>query len=128
MPGQLKQGDTFLYKPAVLPTHLFIVVSNPQKHDELVLVSSVTTARTFVDPACVLDIGDHPFIEHRSFVLYEKAQRWTKAFVQQLRPMEPLTAVVLARVVAGAAASRFLTIEHYDFLAAQGLFDELREE
>lgn len=89
------------------------------------VVVSVTTARRFVDNACLLDIGDHPLIKHPSFVFFREARAFPKGFVQTLKPMEPLDSGVLARVIAGAAVSKFLAIEHYDFLEAQGLFDDL---
>lgn len=124
MASPIRQGDTFLFGPATIPPHLCIVISDPEKDEDVLLAVSVTTARAFVDPACTLEVGDHPFIRHASFVHYRQAARYKKAFVQTLKRLEPISGDVLEPVIAGAAVSEFLAIEHYDFLADQGLFDE----
>lgn len=54
--------------------HLFAVLNHPCVEREclLVNVTSIKPAKYF-DPACVLDVGDHPFIQHPSYMLYRLA-------------------------------------------------------
>lgn len=44
--------------------HLWFVISDPAR-DPFLLVS-VTTLRFAGDQSCLLDVGDHPFIQHPS--------------------------------------------------------------
>ena len=55
--------------------HLCIVLTDPtviEPHQ--VLYAPVITARANCDTTCLLNVGDHPFIAHRSCVHYARAQ------------------------------------------------------
>jgi len=51
--------------------HLFAVMNNPCANHQC-LVINITSIKDgkYYDPACILDVGDHPFIKHPSYVLY----------------------------------------------------------
>jgi len=55
--------------------HLFVVMNDPcpEKLCLVISISSIKPKRHF-DPACVLEVGDHPFIKHPSFIMYRLAE------------------------------------------------------
>lgn len=79
------------------------------------------TSRAF-DDSCVLDVGDHPFIEHKSYVYYRKAcigevsaieQALRGNVVQRDQDMQPAT---LRRIQEAALRSTGTPNEVKDFL------------
>lgn len=66
--------------PSGRDKHLHIVCNDPTPYPkyanaESVLLVNITTLYPDLpfDPTCILNIGDHPFIQHQSFVFYGKA-------------------------------------------------------
>lgn len=55
--------------------HLFAIMNDPcpAKLCLVVMVTSVRANRKH-DPTCILDVGDHPFITHPSYMLYRMAE------------------------------------------------------
>ncbi|CDN56511.1 Hypothetical protein RG1141_CH41970 [Neorhizobium galegae bv. officinalis bv. officinalis str. HAMBI 1141] len=55
--------------------HLFAVMNNPCADSQCLLIN-ITSIRPgkYHDPACELDVGDHAFIRHPSYVLYRLAE------------------------------------------------------
>ncbi|WP_432284133.1 hypothetical protein SLT36_20295 [Aminobacter sp. BA135] len=51
--------------------HLYVIMTNPcdQGKSLLVSISSIKDGR-FHDPACIIEVGEHPFVTKRSFVEY----------------------------------------------------------
>ena len=97
--------------------HLFILLNDP--HDDesgkaCVLMVSLSTVRQGVphDPACILYAGDHAFVKHDSYVVYQKARieeadkvlRGVK--IGQLVPQAPMDGAVFARICKGLEESR----------------------
>jgi hypothetical protein len=76
----LVPGSTFVIDPdGGTNPHLWIVLAvyEPElEYDEWALIVSVTTLdrAKFVDEACVLNVGDHPFLAHESFVHYQRTR------------------------------------------------------
>ncbi|WP_373413732.1 hypothetical protein [Ensifer aridi] len=60
--------------------HLFAVMNDScAEHQCLIInITSIKPHKSH-DPTCVLEAGDHPFIQHPSYVLYRMAQtpRWS---------------------------------------------------
>lgn len=62
--------------------HLFIVMNDPYEEETgqgnktlLVNVTSIPANPTvFFDDTCILNVGDHPFLQHRSYVYYKNAR------------------------------------------------------
>ena len=93
--------------------HLFVVLTDPAKHDGILLVN-VTSCHPGVpdDPACYLHAGDHRFITHQSYILYSKARFIMKDKLsrevasQSFIPYPPkMDVAVFARVLAGVDSS-----------------------
>ncbi len=63
------------------------------------------------DDTCLLDVGDHPFVRHCSFVFYAEAIIYKAAQIQNgvnqgiLKPQPDLADDVFARVTAGITVS-----------------------
>lgn len=69
-----RRGDTFIASPDGSDNfHLFVVVSRPDLDSENVVVVNLTTVRSIwsEDVTCILEVGDHKFIKHKSRVAYE---------------------------------------------------------
>ncbi len=103
--------------------HPWVVLSTPKPNNPRVLVVNWTTLReSCIDDACFLDEGDHPLIGHRSTMAYSRAKIWdaTKiAFAMDqgaLVPVAPVSASLLARIIAGAQRSRELSTEYRSYL------------
>lgn len=73
-----KPGDAFVIDPdGGSNAHLWIVLGVYQPdmvYEDWGLIVSITTLAKakFVDSACVLNVGDHPFISHESFAYYQR--------------------------------------------------------
>jgi hypothetical protein len=121
-PSKLK-GSTFLIPsgPASDPDrmHLHVCVSDevtvddqrPLAHVIVVSVSSVIDG-VYSDPACELDVGDHPFIRRRSYVVYAKALATDVSALRRLveedevKIRDAVREDVLKRIISGLLLSR----------------------
>ena len=65
-------GDCFVIVGKL--AHLWIVLSDPEKDDERVLLVNVTTLEAYKDQTCKLTCGSHPFITHDSCVNFGAAK------------------------------------------------------
>ncbi|PTP23814.1 hypothetical protein CWO07_22730 [Vibrio splendidus] len=60
--------------------HLHFICNDPVYHAgldrECVLVVNITTADDDedYDKTCILDVGDHPFVKHKSYVFYKESE------------------------------------------------------
>lgn len=107
-------GSCFM---ANYPTHahLHIVVSDVTETSvTVVFVSSVKEGREY-DDACVLNKGDHPFIAHKSYIVYDKFQHYKKKDLEWSIKMGEFTVEpdvsqsVLERIRDGAKKSDYLS-------------------
>ncbi len=127
----MKAGDTFFVQQVgkLYDSHLWMVLSDPALNANQVLIVSLTTWGKEDDPACVLNVGDHPFVRQKSFIKYSHAKVVTNQQLEefhaqrQIHVQPPLSAGVLKRVRDGAAESRFMALGHADILIDQGLID-----
>jgi len=55
--------------------HLFIVITDPDKDRNYLIVPVVTLKNDWQDKSCTLKKGDHPFIKHESCINYAKAKK-----------------------------------------------------
>jgi hypothetical protein len=125
----VQKGDTFLIPSPQEDecAHLHVVISDPEKEPDGVVLVPITTWESYKDESCLLQPGDHPFIKHASCVQYRDARivpaaRLARAIAGgQIRSREPVSSELLARILAGAGESRFLPAEHGNILARQGL-------
>lgn len=97
-------GDTFCL------THLWVVSSLPTP-DLSVVVFNFTTWRPGVDENCIAEAGDHPFIKHKSVVLYEQGRLFSPDHLAKTLALPecseraPVSPALLARIQAGALKS-----------------------
>lgn len=76
----------------------------------MVMVTTIYPGRAY-DGACVLDVGDHPFITHKSYMLYRmaetiRAEQIAKRIGQNYYiPKEDFESSVFNRIVAGLYGS-----------------------
>ena len=118
-------GDTFL--PAKPYNHLYVVISDPAKDGSRVLLVSLTTFKPKEETCCMVNKGEHPFVQHRSCVRYKDAR---VASVSELTKLlqgslltkhESVSAELLARIRAGACQSEHLPEECRRLLQEQSL-------
>lgn len=63
-----------LSEPPLYEPHLWFILTDPDHANKVVTVM-LRTPKPYTDPTLLLDIGDHPFIRHRSCVHFPSAQR-----------------------------------------------------
>lgn len=97
--------------------HLFILLTDPYADEVgkpfvlMVSLSSVTSGVPH-DPTCILHTGDHPFVKHEGYVVYQKARLEEAEKVLrgvkngQLVPQDPMDGAVFARIFQGLKDSR----------------------
>ena len=127
----MNAGDTFFVQQVgkLYDSHLWMVLSNPALNANQVLIVSLTTWGKDDDPACVLNVGDHPFVRQKSFIKYSHAKIVSDQQLEEFRArgqihvQAQLSLSVLKRARDGAAESRFMALGHADILIDQGLID-----
>jgi hypothetical protein len=62
----MKAGDTFFLAGGAADRHLRVVISEPAIDPERVLFVSMTSYDITKEDVCLLDVGDHPFVKHKS--------------------------------------------------------------
>jgi hypothetical protein len=70
-------GDAFYIRDRSVDTHLWVVISDPLKDPNRVVLVSVTTFETYKEGVCLVRPGDHPRITHESCVAYQEARMTT---------------------------------------------------
>jgi hypothetical protein len=103
-----------------------MLISDPDADPDKILAVNFTTWKPRHDPACIVNIGEHPFIRHQTCVNYREA--WVFS-IQQLRSLEasgilawrePLSPVLLDKIRQRAGESE-LAIDYLNLLVEQGL-------
>jgi len=120
-------GDTF-YIPnpgTTLDSHLWIVVSDPNAFPEQVVIVNMTSHRDDKDQACILEVGDHSFIKHKSCIEYSRAKvlpvRHLAALVDKgITQGDKCSAELLQKIRDGVPDSR-MELDKVAILEMQGL-------
>lgn len=106
-----KKGTILI--PSGSADHLHFICSDPVFFPDLardcVLVANISTVKPDIyhDPTCILDVGDHPFIRHPSFVFYKKADIFGADNISRnvadgtFTVHDPCEDIVLTRILAG---------------------------
>jgi hypothetical protein len=115
-------GDTFLLGQA---SHLWVVISDPKKHaGEFVLVN-ITTDAFRAGKDCELNVGDHQWIRHKSYVNFGDARKVTpqeEAKIQLLlsqghiKQHFPMKTSIVQKIIAAGKTSKALATELRDLL------------
>ncbi len=122
----MQAGFTFLTD---LDRHLWIILSDPARDAENVVLVSLTTLAPHKDQACLVPRGSHPWVTHDSCVAYDFARVVSLADLTALknsgkiRFQEPLAPALLGRIRQSAADSTRFPMKCADILIEQGLLD-----
>ena len=112
-------GDTFLGHAGQLQiqtAHLWIVVhvdNSGLDTSAIAVMVNVTSWTGHGDGACILNPGDHSFINQRSYIYYRQALEVSVTDIeqlvmkQQMQKRVPVSQELLARVRQGLHASKF---------------------
>ena len=87
--------------------HMCVVLSDPEKSPaRQVLYVPIITCRKKYDATCILNVGDHPFVKHKSCIHYEAIGQRPERFLLRVGKLStPLEADVLRRVLEGVMCS-----------------------
>lgn len=117
-----------VYGIAGFSDHLIIICTDPvffrDYGCEAVLSVNVTTwnGLAYNDASCILDVGDHPFIKHKSFAFYKQSvplrvpSLIEKVQSGDLIPMGVLSDSVLQKVLDGFEKSNQTPLKSLRFL------------
>ncbi len=126
----LRGGDTFQAADPQREPHLWIILSAPERYPEApVLIVNLTSLRPGSETTCLLTKRDHPFIRHKSCVNYRDSRRVDKGKLEDalerrvLVRRRRMSAHVLRRIRAGAAASPHIPLANLQVLRDQGLVE-----
>lgn len=114
--------------------HPWFVISDPANDTSQILSVNLTTydvtkrPSQFNDPACVLEAGEHPFVEHPTCVCYAGACVCSLyAFESRLTNgrfrlrNDPASPLLLAKMQTSSAESKFMEIGRFEILNDQCL-------
>ncbi len=126
-----QKGNTLLIPsgPKDGHKHLFAVLITPTEVDgygkePMALMACVTSIKVGVshEDTCVLNKGDHPFMEHSSFIDYRFTRLEKAKFVEtkvqsgEFIEKEPCSPDLIKRIIQGALKSRKINREHKKIL------------
>jgi len=122
-------GATFVLGQGhqTLDDHLWIVLSDPGRFPDEVVIVSFTTHTREKDQACLVEQNEHPWLTRRSCISYYHAKIVTAAALDALlrgggiQPRQPLTPELLARVRQRAGDSTQMPEAVAEVLIRQGI-------
>lgn len=124
-------GDTMLLQDSSIDEHLWVVISDPHADPERVVVVNLTSHDgPEKDDSCVLDVGDHPWITHKTSVRYRDARIATNASLDglvasgALKSLADATDDLLRKIHTGAEKTLHLPSKCSDVLVKQGLIEK----
>lgn len=119
-------GDTFV--PAKYDRHLWVVSSDPSQGR--VVIFNLTTYTIDEEDVCIFDVGDHPFIKHRTAVRYAGAKCVSVAQLEKLiqsgslTPNHRASEQMLQKIWLGASLSVHIELGVLEFLEDQNLLPD----
>lgn len=109
--------------------HLFTIIIEPEvlpergNHPQVISVNFTSVPdNTLYDTSCLVDIGDHPFIKHLSYVNYRGARCDSYEQIQKLIDKgvfikkEPCSDELLQKIINGALISKMISREFKDII------------
>jgi hypothetical protein len=124
----VSSGDAFLVANPY--NHLYIAISETDQNQNQILLVSLTTFKPKEETCCMVNKGDHPFVQHRSCIRYKDARAASASDLIKLLKAgkmtrhEPVSEELLARIRAGAFQSEYLPEEFRRLLLKQGLIQD----
>lgn len=130
----ISQGSAFENRQyGNLSPHLWIVISNPHFDNERIVIVNITTWRdeaTLInDESCIIEGGEHEYIDHKSYVFYRQSTVTSEDKIQlaidggALIVQNDCSPELLKKILNGAAESQFTQNEVKSILQSQGLID-----
>jgi len=122
-------GQTFINDAdRGIPSHLWIVVSNPAANDRVV-IANVSSQRCPSGEVCIIRKGEHAFCSRDSYVRFQEARVADRAQLERLLAAGKLRqsrdadhdAPILDRIQRAVAASKAVPLEAVRLLRSQGL-------
>jgi hypothetical protein len=114
----MRAGDTFYLPDRSADGHLWIVISDPVKNPDRVLLVSMTSYDVDKADVCVIDVGEHPRVKHKTCVCYKPARATSLKSLDHLRDsgyldmQESVSPELLRRIRRGLSLSRRVDLEH----------------
>lgn len=125
----MNAGDTFYVRDRSVDTHLWVIISDPERDSECVVIVSVTIYEPHQEDVCLLNAGEHPRVTHQSCVAYNEARTITLDQLTSLRDegklsvQSPVSASILSKIRAGVSRSRRIKAQYLEWLLDQGVTD-----
>ncbi|WP_037243959.1 hypothetical protein [Rhodopirellula baltica] len=121
----MEAGECFL-RPG--GGHLWIVISDPKLDHRCVVAVNISTVKETTKAnllTCVLNPGDHPFVNRRSYVVFKLAMMRTNAQLEKMvggggyEIQTPVTPEVLEKIREAALASDDIPMDMAQILQSQ---------
>ena len=125
----MKAGDTFLLRDRRVGSHLWIVISDPELDAERVIMVSMTSYEMYKEDVCLINVGDHPWFDHKTCIAYDEARMTTLERLQVLTDanslckLPPVSSEILRRIRKGVSKSTRIEFKYIDILIEQGDVD-----
>lgn len=125
-----RAGDTFTHisTPNLYPMpHLYFVISDAIEDSDEVVIVNLTSWRDKADETCILDVRDHPFVTHKSWINYRDAKITTMKDLDKNENHPTIfrdasaTNELLRRIQKGAFTSVLTSPRIKEFLRERGL-------
>ena len=125
----MEHGDCFFNKEVRgVPSHPWIIISDPTVDANDVLIVNLTDAKNYHDQSCYLGPSDHPsVITKPSCVAYQWAKLTSVAILEQAKAAgfllmkAPISAATMRKILDGAQETDELKNAHRAVLRSQGL-------
>ena len=95
--------------PTEKKTHIRFIISDPDENNNVLVVNMTTFHNNGrEDTSCILDIGDHPKIEHKSWLNYAESEelhilKLTEGSIRRIIPFDSnISDEVLKKIQQGA--------------------------
>jgi hypothetical protein len=105
------------------------VISDPDRDPARVVMVSLTTFESYKEGVCLLDVGDHPNISHKTCIAYNEARMTTLENLATLRDgghlimQDPVSDEVLSRIRAGVSMSTRIHYKYIEVLLDQEVIE-----
>jgi len=108
--------------PSGLKPHLHVVLNDPfGKLREVLIVPICSAHEGSYDSSCILGVGDHKFLTHKSFISYhhlsivgaEKLEKGVK--LGEFKQFDPIDTAIFARICYGLSKSNSVAPLHLNF-------------
>ena len=123
----MNAGDTIIIREpgTSYDSHLWMVISDPAQGEDCVIVN-FTSWRADKDQACVVEVGEHPYVKNKTCVNFRDAKLCKlsalKALIaaRHLEAHQPLSPALLGKIRNAVPESR-MRMDCVQFLLDQGV-------